>query len=72
MYVPVSYLGSPSILHVPTILEPYPACITVCTPADVQSVAGGIPAGMTPLESMVKECDEEASLPEEFVRSRLR
>ena len=27
---------------------------------------------MDPLESMVKECDEEASLPEDFVRARLR
>jgi len=27
---------------------------------------------MTPLESMIKECDEEASLPEDFVRPRLR
>ena len=37
-----------------------------------QSVAGGIPAGMTPLDAMVKECDEEASLPDELVRSRVR
>lgn len=35
-------------------------------------MAGGIPAGMTPLESMIKECDEEASLPDEFVRKRLK
>lgn len=26
---------------------------------------------MRPLESMIKECDEEASLPEDFVRQRL-
>ncbi|WVR03387.1 hypothetical protein IAU60_000378 [Kwoniella sp. DSM 27419] len=32
------------------------------------SVAGGITAGDTPLETMVKECDEEASLPEPLVR----
>lgn len=27
---------------------------------------------MTPAESMVKECDEEASLPEQLVRKRIR
>ena len=31
------------------------------------SVAGGVPSGMTPLESMIKECMEEASLPEDLV-----
>lgn len=31
------------------------------------SVAGGLPSGMTPLESMIKECMEEASLPEDIV-----
>lgn len=36
------------------------------------TVAGGIPAGLTPAETMVKECDEEASLPEEFVTKRLK
>lgn len=35
------------------------------------SVAGGIPSGMTPFESMVKECEEEASLADDFVRPRL-
>jgi len=35
-------------------------------------VAGGIPAGTTPRDAMIKECDEEASLPEEFVKSRLK
>ncbi|KAK6904942.1 hypothetical protein L486_02589 [Kwoniella mangroviensis CBS 10435] len=36
------------------------------------SVAGGITAGSTPIETMIKECDEEASLPEEFVKKRLQ
>ncbi|KAG8792398.1 hypothetical protein FRC12_006252 [Ceratobasidium sp. 428] len=36
------------------------------------SVAGGIPRGMTPFESMVKECEEEASLSEEVSRKLLR
>ena len=36
------------------------------------SVAGGIPFGMTPFESMVKECEEEASLTEEVSRKSLR
>lgn len=40
--------------------------------ADDQSVAGGIVAGMTPLETMIKECEEEASLPEELVRKHVR
>lgn len=37
----------------------------------MQTVAGGIEAGMRPLETMIKECDEEASFPEDFVRARL-
>ncbi|KAF8607140.1 hypothetical protein BDV93DRAFT_520039 [Ceratobasidium sp. AG-I] len=36
------------------------------------SVAGGIPYGMTPFESMIKECEEEASLSEEVSRKSLR
>lgn len=36
------------------------------------TVAGGIIAGMSPLETIIKECDEEASLPEDLVRSQLR
>ncbi|KAG9083615.1 hypothetical protein FS749_005890 [Ceratobasidium sp. UAMH 11750] len=36
------------------------------------SVAGGIPHGMTPFESMVKECEEEASLSEEVSRKLLK
>ncbi|WOO80194.1 putative protein [Vanrija pseudolonga] len=36
------------------------------------TVAGGITDGLNPIETMVKECDEEASLPESLVRSRLR
>jgi hypothetical protein len=39
--------------------------------ANGQTVAGGITAGMRPLETMIKECDEEANLPEDFVRARL-
>lgn len=36
------------------------------------SVAGGITAGMTPRDTMVKECDEEASLPASLVEARLQ
>jgi len=36
------------------------------------SVAGGIPSGLSPFESIVKECEEEASLPEEEVSKRIR
>ncbi|KDN44285.1 hypothetical protein RSAG8_05549, partial [Rhizoctonia solani AG-8 WAC10335] len=36
------------------------------------SVAGGIPVGMTPFESMVKECEEEASLAEDIARKHLK
>ncbi|KAG8744113.1 hypothetical protein FRC10_010794 [Ceratobasidium sp. 414] len=36
------------------------------------SVAGGIPYGMTPFESMVKECEEEASLSEDVSRQLLK
>ncbi|BEI99303.1 hypothetical protein CcaverHIS631_0403460 [Cutaneotrichosporon cavernicola] len=36
------------------------------------SVAGGITAGMTPRDTMVKECDEEASLPASLVEARLK
>ncbi|EJU01406.1 hypothetical protein DACRYDRAFT_53053 [Dacryopinax primogenitus] len=36
------------------------------------TVAGGIPHGFTPLESMIKECEEEASLPAEFVREHIK
>lgn len=37
-----------------------------------KTVAGGIPTGMTPVEAIIKECDEEASLPDEFVRPRVK
>ncbi|CAE6451552.1 unnamed protein product [Rhizoctonia solani] len=36
------------------------------------SVAGGIPVGMTAFESMVKECEEEASLTEDVARKHLK
>ncbi|KDQ20859.1 hypothetical protein BOTBODRAFT_100535 [Botryobasidium botryosum FD-172 SS1] len=36
------------------------------------TVAGGIPHGLSPLEAIIKECMEEASLPEDFVRSRIK
>ncbi len=36
------------------------------------TVAGGITAGEAPFESMVRECQEEAGLPEAFVRSQLK
>jgi hypothetical protein len=35
-------------------------------------VAGGITAGMLPLDTIIKECDEEASLPESLVRKHVR
>ena len=35
------------------------------------TVAGGIPSGMSPFESLIKECMEEASLPDEVVRDRI-
>ncbi|KAH8112848.1 NUDIX hydrolase domain-like protein [Phellopilus nigrolimitatus] len=36
------------------------------------SVAGGIPAGLSPFESLVKESMEEASIPEKIVRKHAR
>lgn len=36
------------------------------------TVAGGIPHGLSPTEALIKECDEEASLPEDFVRRHLK
>ncbi|OCL15276.1 hypothetical protein AOQ84DRAFT_223590 [Glonium stellatum] len=36
------------------------------------AVAGGIASGEAPLESLVRECAEEASLPEELVRERAK
>ncbi|KAF7313031.1 Thiamine pyrophosphokinase [Mycena kentingensis (nom. inval.)] len=36
------------------------------------TVAGGIPAGMPIFEALVKECMEEASLPEELVQAHVR
>lgn len=36
------------------------------------AVAGGITSGESALESMVRECGEEASLPEDLVRSRIK
>jgi len=36
------------------------------------SVAGGIPHGMTPFEAIVKECNEEANLDEDFVRAHAK
>lgn len=35
-------------------------------------MAGGIPAGMNIFECMVKECEEEASLPEKLVKKQAR
>ncbi|TFK28335.1 nudix hydrolase 20 [Coprinopsis marcescibilis] len=35
------------------------------------TVAGGIPSGMSPFESLVKECMEEASLPDHVVRDSI-
>ncbi|CAE6402293.1 unnamed protein product [Rhizoctonia solani] len=36
------------------------------------SAAGGIPVGMSPFESMVKECEEEASLAKDVARKHLK
>ncbi|KAI1780394.1 NUDIX hydrolase domain-like protein [Hypoxylon cercidicola] len=36
------------------------------------TVAGGIKAGASPLETVIREADEEASLPEDLVRERVR
>lgn len=36
------------------------------------AVAGGIASGESPFESLVRECAEEASLPEELVRERVK
>jgi 8-oxo-dGTP pyrophosphatase MutT (NUDIX family) len=36
------------------------------------SVAGGVKAGSSPLQTIIEEADEEASLPEELVRQRVR
>lgn len=36
------------------------------------AVAGGIASGESPFESLVRECKEEASLPEALVRSRVK
>ncbi|KAF2121404.1 thiamine pyrophosphokinase-related protein-like protein [Lophiotrema nucula] len=36
------------------------------------AVAGGIASGETPFESLVRECGEEASLPEDLVRSTVK
>jgi len=36
------------------------------------TVAGGIPHGISPTEALIKECMEEASLPEDFVRKYVK
>ncbi|WVF66391.1 hypothetical protein IAT40_001131 [Kwoniella sp. CBS 6097] len=36
------------------------------------SVAGGITAGASPDETIIRECDEEANLPDDFVRKRVK
>ncbi|CUA69905.1 Thiamine pyrophosphokinase [Rhizoctonia solani] len=36
------------------------------------SVAGGIPVGISPFESMIKECEEEASLAEDVARKHVK
>jgi len=36
------------------------------------AVAGGIASGESPFESLVRECEEEASLPEALVRERVK
>jgi 8-oxo-dGTP pyrophosphatase MutT (NUDIX family) len=37
-----------------------------------QTVAGGLTHGLSPLECVIKECAEEASIPEELVKDGLR
>ena len=36
------------------------------------TVAGGVSAGTTPIETIIREADEEASLPGEFTRQHIR
>ncbi|KAJ1301227.1 hypothetical protein OPQ81_003636 [Rhizoctonia solani] len=36
------------------------------------SIAGGIPGGMTPFESLVKECEEEGNIAEDIARKHLK
>jgi hypothetical protein len=31
-------------------------------------VAGGLPHGITPMDNVIKECEEEASIPEDLAR----
>ncbi|KAJ7141559.1 nudix hydrolase 20 [Mycena filopes] len=50
-------------LWIPTRAKNKSMCLTV---------AGGIPSGMPIFEALVKECMEEASLPEELVRKHVR
>ena len=37
-----------------------------------KTVGGGLTAGLTPLECVIKECGEEAGLPVDFVRARVK
>jgi 8-oxo-dGTP pyrophosphatase MutT (NUDIX family) len=43
----------------------YPSCLDT-------TVAGGLPAGEDPFECIVREADEEASIPEELVRQKAK
>jgi len=36
------------------------------------TVAGGVSAGYTPFETIIREADEEASFPEDLVRGNIR
>ena len=37
----------------------------------MQAAAGGISCGMAPVDSMIKECEEEVGWPDHFVGSRI-
>lgn len=38
----------------------------------VESVAGGLPAGHTPTQGLIKECEEEAGWPERLIKKYAR
>lgn len=38
----------------------------------VESVAGGLPAGHTPTQGLIKESEEEAGWPERFIKEYTR
>jgi hypothetical protein len=42
------------------------------TGTNAETVGGGLTAGHTPLECVIKECGEEANLADDFVRARVK